>query len=372
MRRLLVTGGAGFIGANFVHYWLESHPETKVVVLDALTYAGNLASLAGVLDDPRVEFVHGDITTEGLAARLLREHQLNTIAHFAAESHVDRSIFGPDAFVTTNVVGTHELLKAARQVWLSDAAVPGPHRFHHVSTDEVYGSLGPNDPAFSETTAYAPNSPYSASKAASDHLVRAYFHTYGLPVTTSNCSNNYGPYHFPEKLIPLLIVNILSGKALPVYGDGRNVRDWLYVRDHARAIAAVIERGREGEVYNIGGKNEWANIDIVRLVCALVDEIVSADGDLKIRFPLCPASHGRASDELITFVADRPGHDRRYAIDPMKIESELGFTPEETFESGIRRTVQWFLTNEPWWRGVMDGSYKTWIETNYQRVSSSV
>jgi dTDP-glucose 4,6-dehydratase len=372
MRRLLVTGGAGFIGANFVHYWLEAHQETKVVVLDALTYAGNLASLGPVLDDPRVEFVHGDITTEGLAARLLREHELNTIAHFAAESHVDRSIFGPDAFVTTNVIGTHELLKAARQVWLIDAAVPGPHRFHHVSTDEVYGSLGPTDPAFSETTAYAPNSPYSASKGASDHLVRAYFHTYGLPVTTSNCSNNYGPYHFPEKLIPLLIVNILSGKALPVYGDGRNVRDWLYVRDHARAITAVIERGREGEVYNVGGKNEWANIDIVRLVCALVDEIVNADRELATRFPSCPASQGRSSDELITFVADRPGHDRRYAIDPTKIETELGFTPEETFESGIRRTVQWFLANEAWWRAVMDGSYKSWIETNYQRASSSV
>jgi dTDP-glucose 4,6-dehydratase len=370
MRRLLVTGGAGFIGANFVHHWLSSHADTRIVVLDALTYAGNLASLADVLNDARLTFVQGDITTEGFAANLLREHQLNTIVHFAAESHVDRSIHGPDAFVSTNVVGTHELLKAARQVWQVEAAVPGPHRLHHVSTDEVYGSLGPDDHGFTETTAYAPNSPYSATKAASDHLVRAYFHTYGLPVTTSNCSNNYGPYHFPEKLIPLLIVNILGGKPLPVYGDGRNVRDWLYVRDHARAIDAVIERGRDGEVYNVGGKNEWANIDIVRLVCALVTERVRADPSLAVRFPSCPASQGRASDELITFVADRPGHDRRYAIDPAKIERELGFVPEETFESGIRRTVDWFLANESWWRAVMDGSYRQWIEMNYQQATS--
>ena len=366
MRRLLVTGGAGFIGANFVHHWLMSHEETRIVVLDALTYAGNLASLAHVLADSRVLFVQGDITTEGVAAALLREHQLDTIVHFAAESHVDRSIFGPDAFVSTNVLGTHELLKAARQVWQVEAAVPGPHRFHHVSTDEVYGSLGPDDPGFTETTAYAPNSPYSATKAASDHLVRAYFHTYGLPVTTSNCSNNYGPYHFPEKLIPLLIVNILSGKPIPVYGDGRNVRDWLYVRDHARAIEAVLERGRIGEVYNVGGKNEWANIDIVRVVCSMVTEMVRADAGLAARFPACPASQGRDADELITFVADRLGHDRRYAIDPTKIEQELGFVPEETFESGIRRTVSWFLANEAWWRSVMDGSYRQWIEQNYE------
>ncbi len=370
MRKLLVTGGAGFIGANFVHHWLASHADARIVVLDALTYAGNLASLADVLTDTRLTFVQGDITTEGLAAQLLREHQLNTIVHFAAESHVDRSIHGPDAFVTTNVVGTHELLKAARQVWQVEATVAGPHRFHHVSTDEVYGSLSPDDHAFTETTAYAPNSPYSATKAASDHLVRAYFHTYGLPVSTSNCSNNYGPFHFPEKLIPLLIVNILSGKPLPVYGDGRNVRDWLYVRDHARAIDAVLERGRAGEVYNVGGKNEWANIDIVRLVCALVTAQVRADASLAARFPSCPASQGRDADELITFVADRPGHDRRYAIDPTKIERELGFVPEETFESGIRRTVEWFLSHETWWRAVMDGSYRQWIETNYHQASS--
>ena len=369
MRKLLVTGGAGFIGANFVHHWLASHAETQVVVLDALTYAGNLASLSPVLDDDRLTFVHGDILTDGLAASLLRDHQLDTVVHFAAESHVDRSIHGPDAFVSTNVVGTHQLLKAARQVWQVEQAVPGPHRFHHVSTDEVYGSLGPTDPGFTELTAYAPNSPYSASKAASDHLVRAYFHTYGLPVTTSNCSNNYGPYHFPEKLIPLLIVNILSGKALPVYGDGKNVRDWLFVQDHARAIQAVLERGRAGEVYNVGGKNEWANIDIVRLVCSLVDDALSREPSLMERFPDCLIAQGRASQELITFVADRPGHDRRYAIDPDKIERELGFVPSETFESGIRRTVKWFLENESWWRGVMDGSYLTWMQANYRGLT---
>ena len=367
MRRLLITGGAGFIGANFVHHWLETHPDTAVVVLDSLTYAGNLASLAAVAGDPRFTFVHGDITTGGLAAQLLRDHRLDTIVHFAAESHVDRSIVGPDAFVNTNIVGTHELLKAARQVWLVEQAVPEPHRFHHVSTDEVYGSLGSDDPPFLETTPYAPNSPYAASKAASDHLVRAYHHTYALPVTTSNCSNNYGPYHFPEKLIPLLIVNILGGQPLPVYGDGRNVRDWLYVRDHGRAISAVIERGREGEVYNVGGKNEWANIDIVRLVCGLVDEMVREDSALIARFPSCPASLGESSERLIRFVTDRPGHDRRYAIDPTKIETELGFVPEETFESGIRKTVHWFLNHEDWWRAVMDGSYREWIDTNYQR-----
>ncbi|MBC7843288.1 MAG: dTDP-glucose 4,6-dehydratase [Gemmatimonadaceae bacterium] len=366
MHRLLVTGGAGFIGANFVHHWLESHTETSVVVLDALTYAGNLANLATVLDDPRLTFVQGDILSAGLAAELLRTHRLDTIVHFAAESHVDRSIHGPDAFVQTNVIGTHELLKAARQVWQVEGVVAGPHRFHHVSTDEVYGSLGPDDAAFSETTAYAPNSPYSASKAASDHLVRAYHHTFGLPVTTSNCSNNYGPYHFPEKLIPLLIVNILEGKPLPVYGDGRNVRDWLYVRDHARAIEAILARGRVGEVYNVGGKNEWANIDIVHCVCALVNGAVAADPSLADRFPLSPPSQGRKAESLITYVTDRPGHDRRYAIDPSRIEAELDFRPVETFESGIRKTVAWFLANEAWWREVMDGSYRTWMQTNYQ------
>lgn len=357
-RRLLVTGGAGFIGSNFVRHWLGARRDGHVVVLDALTYAGNLASLSGVRDDARLHFVHGDIGTPGLAAALLREHQLDTVVHFAAESHVDRSITGPDAFITTNVMGTHELLKAARTVWLQERAVTGDVRFHHVSTDEVYGSLGPDDPPFHEATPYAPNSPYSASKAASDHLVRAYHHTFGLPVTTTNCSNNYGPYHFPEKLIPLVIVNILGGKPLPVYGDGRNVRDWLFVRDHARAIEVVLAGGRVGEVYNVGGHNEWANIDIVRLVCALVDERMAADASLRQRYPSCPAASGGASASLITYVTDRAGHDRRYAIDARKIQSELGFVPALTFEQGIRETVDWFLANDTWWRGVLDGSYR--------------
>ncbi|MCC7054099.1 MAG: dTDP-glucose 4,6-dehydratase [Gemmatimonadaceae bacterium] len=361
-RRLLVTGGAGFIGSNFVRHWLSATRDGTVVVLDALTYAGNLASLDDLRADPRLVFVHGDIGTAGLAAGLLREHQLDTVVHFAAESHVDRSIAGPDAFIATNVTGTHELLKAARAVWLQERAVTGDVRFHHVSTDEVYGSLGPDDPPFHEATPYAPNSPYSASKAASDHLVRAYHHTYGLPVTTTNCSNNYGPYHFPEKLIPLVIVNILDGRPLPVYGDGRNVRDWLYVLDHARAIRAVLDGGRVGEVYNVGGHNEWANIDIVRLVCALVDERMAADAALRGRFSSCPAASGVPSSSLVTFVADRPGHDRRYAIDARKIASELGFVPSCTFEEGIRETVAWFLANEPWWRRVMDGSYRAWVD----------
>lgn len=358
MRKLLVTGGAGFIGSNFVHHWLSSHADTHVTVLDALTYAGNRASLAAADADPRFRFVHGDIGTPGLAVSLLRDHQIDTVVHFAAESHVDRSITGPDAFVTTNVLGTHELLKAARTVWLQEKAVEGPVRFHHVSTDEVYGTLAPDDPAFHEQTPYAPNSPYAATKAASDHLVRAYHHTFGLPVTTTNCSNNYGPFHFPEKLIPLVIVNILDGKPLPVYGDGKQVRDWLFVRDHARAIEAVLERGRVGEVYNVGGRNEWANIDVVRLLCALVDERFRADASLATRFRASPASTGATADSLIRYVTDRPGHDRRYAINATKIEGELGFVPEETFETGIRWTVDWFLSNEAWWRSVMDGSYR--------------
>ena len=365
MRNLLVTGGAGFIGSNFVHYWLDTHADDMVVVLDALTYAGNRASLAVAETNPRFVFVHGDIGTPGLSAQLLRQHHVDTIVHFAAESHVDRSISGPDAFVTTNVNGTHELLKAARQIWLQEQLIATPVRFHHVSTDEVYGTLGPDDPAFHERTPYAPNSPYAASKAASDHLVRAYHHTFGLPVTTTNCSNNYGPFHFPEKLIPLVIVNILEGRALPVYGDGRQVRDWLYVRDHARAIDAVLQRGGVGEVYNVGGRNEWANIDIVRQVCALVDEHFHHDPSLATRFPSAPAASGRQAVDLIMYVADRPGHDRRYAIDAAKIERDLGFEPEETFESGIRKTVEWFLQQEGWWRAVMDGSYRQWIHTTY-------
>jgi dTDP-glucose 4,6-dehydratase len=362
---ILVTGGAGFIGANFVHHRLAAHPGDRVVVLDALTYAGNLASLEPVLGRPELLFHHGDIRTAGLAEALLREHALTTIVHFAAESHVDRSIHGPDAFIETNVVGTHELLKAARRVWLDEGVGGGAVRFHHVSTDEVYGSLGPDDPAFTETTPYAPNSPYAASKAASDHLVRAYHHTYGLPVTTSNCSNNYGPYHFPEKLIPLMLVNALEGRPLPVYGDGLNVRDWLYVEDHCRAIERVLEAGRVGETYNVGGRNEWTNLAIVRLLCALIDEAFATDPSLAARFPAAPAARGRETGTLLTFVADRPGHDRRYAVDARKIESELGFAPAESFETGIRRTIAWYLAHETWWRGVMSGSYRHWIERWY-------
>jgi dTDP-glucose 4,6-dehydratase len=354
VRSLLVTGGAGFIGANFVHYWLPRHPDDRLVVLDALSYAGNLASLAGLESHPGFTFVHGDIRTPGLAERLLREHGITTVVHFAAESHVDRSIEGPDAFIDANVVGTHALLKAARRVWLGEGRAGPSVRFHHISTDEVYGSLGPQDPPFTEQTPYAPNSPYAASKAASDHLVRAYHHTYELPVTTSNCSNNYGPFQFPEKLIPLMLVNALDGRPLPVYGNGRNVRDWLYVEDHCRAIERVLEAGRVGETYNVGGRNQWTNKAVVELLCRLVDEAFISDPGLKTRFPQAPAASGRRSIELLTFVKDRAGHDRRYAIDSTKIETELGFLPAGSFESGIRKTLAWYLANEPWWRGVME------------------
>ncbi|MEW5791495.1 MAG: dTDP-glucose 4,6-dehydratase [Pseudomonadota bacterium] len=364
MAHLLITGGAGFIGANFVHHWVHAHPDDRVVVLDALTYAGNLANLDPVRHHPRFRFVHGNICDQALVDRLMDEERIDTIVHFAAESHVDRSILGPDAFIETNVIGTHTLLKAAKKAWLDRDDAPSSPRFHHVSTDEVYGSLGPSDPAFTENTPYAPNSPYSASKAASDHLVRAYHHTYGLPVTTSNCSNNYGPYHFPEKLIPLMIVNILEGKPLPIYGDGLNIRDWLYVEDHARGIELVLDQGRVGEVYNIGGNNEWANIDIVKLVCQLLDDAFAQNADLKRRFPRSPAAHNQAAS-LITYVKDRPGHDRRYAIDAGKIMRELGYAPQESFETGIRKTIRWFLDNEAWWRAVMDGSYQDWVKQQY-------
>jgi dTDP-glucose 4,6-dehydratase len=365
VRSLLVTGGAGFIGANFVHFWLARHPEDRVVVLDALTYAGNLASLESARSNPAFTFVHGDIGTPGLAERLLREHAIDRVVHLAAESHVDRSIAGPDAFISANIVGTHELLKAARQVWLVDGRAPAGARFHHVSTDEVYGSLGPEDPPFSEATRYAPNSPYAASKAASDHLVRAYAHTYGLPVTTSNCSNNYGPFQFPEKLIPLMLVNALEGRTLPIYGDGLHVRDWLYVEDHCRALECVLLSAAPGATYNVGGRNEWTNREIVRLLCGLVDEAFAADPALASRYPACPAAQGRATAELTTFVRDRPGHDRRYAIDSTRIERELGFVPVESFESGLRKTLRWYLDRESWWRAVMNGSYRDWIALQY-------
>ncbi|MCX2802178.1 dTDP-glucose 4,6-dehydratase [Microbulbifer thermotolerans] len=343
MSSLLVTGGAGFIGANFVHYWMQNYPEDKVVVLDALTYAGNKANLEPVAKHPNFYFCHGNICDTPLVETLLKEHRIDTLVHFAAESHVDRSITGPDAFIETNIIGTHSLLKAAKKIWLDEGLNKENHRFHHVSTDEVYGTLGPNDPAFSETTPYAPNSPYSASKAASDHLVRAYHHTYGLQTTISNCSNNYGPYHFPEKLIPLVITNILQDKPLPIYGDGKQIRDWLYVEDHARGIDLVLKKGRVGECYNIGGMNEWANIDIVKLICLLMNQIFSDNTDFAKCFTQASHLQEGKAEKLITFVADRPGHDRRYAIDFQKSTKELGYRPVESFESGIRKTIYWYL-----------------------------
>lgn len=353
MKSLLVTGGAGFIGANFVLYWLNKYPLDKVVVLDALTYAGNRASLASVEEHPNFTFVHGNICDTSLVEIILAKYKINTLVNFAAESHVDRSILGPDAFIETNIIGTYSLLKAARKVWIQEPASRNKaalsHRFHHVSTDEVYGALEPKDPAFSESTPYAPNSPYSASKAASDHLVRAYHHTYGLNITTSNCSNNYGPYHFPEKLIPLVLTNILQNKPLPIYGDGQQIRDWLYVTDHARGIDLVIQKGEPGECYNIGGINEWANIDIVKLICSLMNQAFSEDPKLNQKYPEAIHAKAGTSEELITFVKDRAGHDRRYAIDPLKSKQELGYQPAESFESGLKKTIIWYLNNSLWW-----------------------
>jgi len=349
-RALLVTGGAGFIGANFVYYWCQRYPEDRVVVYDALTYAGNRSSLSTLEEQGRIVFVEGDICDGAKVKKALAEQEIDTLVHFAAESHVDRSITGPDAFIQTNLIGTYTLLAAAKEVWLGGSG--RPHRFHHVSTDEVFGSLGAEDPAFTETLRYEPNSPYSASKAGSDHLVRAYHHTYGLEVTTSNCSNNYGPFHFPEKLIPLCLTNILDGRPLPVYGDGTNIRDWLYVEDHARGIERVITDGQPGETYNIGGNNEWANIDIVNLLCVALDQRFSVDPTLAERFPDSPAAAGDSSS-LITYVEDRAGHDWRYAINADKIERTLGFSPAETFETGIAKTLDWYLANEAWWRPLL-------------------
>ena len=349
---ILVTGGAGFIGANFVLDWLAQHDE-PVVNLDKLTYAGNLENLASLEGDGRHRFVRGDIGDGALVARLLEEHQVRAVLNFAAESHVDRSIAGPEAFVQTNVVGTFALLEAVRAYWSGlDDAARAAFRFLHVSTDEVYGSLAPDAPAFDEQHRYEPNSPYSASKAASDHLVRAWHHTYGLPVLTTNCSNNYGPYHFPEKLIPLVIHNALAGKPLPIYGDGRQVRDWLYVADHCGAIRRVLAEGKPGETYNVGGCNEKANIDVVRTLCAILDE-------------LRPREDGQPYAAQMTFVKDRPGHDRRYAIDAGKLERELGWRPAETFETGIRKTVAWYLDNQAWVHNVTSGAYREWVERQY-------
>src|SRR6202051_3813524 len=350
-RNVFITGGAGFIGANFVRHWLGNARVGRVVVFDALTYAGNIDNLAGLDKNPRYVFVKGDICDESTVRALLEQHQIDTLVHFAAESHVDRSILGPDDFIRTNIVGTHALLKEAKALWIERKTVPA-HRFHHVSTDEVYGSLGPEDPPFHEATPYAPNSPYSASKAASDHLVRAYYETFGLQSVITNCSNNYGPYQFPEKLIPLTIVNILLGKALPVYGDGLQVRDWLHVDDHCAAIALTLERGRPGEVYNIGGNSETTNIEIVRTLCALVDESLSKRADLRAVFPASPAVGGKPAVDLITHVRDRLGHDRRYAIDYSKAQRELGYAPARDVATGLRATLDWYLANTWWGQGL--------------------
>jgi len=346
---LLITGGAGFIGVNFVRYWRETHPHDSVVVLDALTYAGNKASLNGV---EGITFLHADIRDYDAVEKALRDHSVDTLVHFAAESHVDRSIHGPDAFIDTNVNGTHSLLKAAKAVWL-DSGSGQPHRFHHVSTDEVYGSLGPDDPAFTETTPYAPNSPYSASKAASDHLVRAYHHTYGLETTISNCSNNYGPYQFPEKLIPLFLINCLHGRSLPIYGDGMNVRDWLYVEDHCRGIELILQKGKADEVYNIGGGEELPNMSVIDYLCDAVDAAFANDASLAERFPESAVAKGEASRSLKTFVTDRAGHDRRYAIDCSKIETELGYKPAHDFQQGFKAMTEWYLNNEDWWSALL-------------------
>lgn len=346
MDNLLITGGAGFIGSNFVRYLRNKRPDQGIVVLDLLTYAGNRASITGV---DNVELVVGDIRDTDLVRQLLTTRNIDTIVHFAAESHVDRSIEGPDAFIDTNIIGTHSLLKAAKAEWL-DAGTGRPHRFHNISTDEVFGSLEPDQPAFSEATPYAPNSPYSASKASADHLVRAYHHTFGLVTTTTNCSNNYGPYQFPEKLIPLFIIRALHGQKLPIYGDGMNVRDWLHVADHCRAIEACLHRGVPGETYNVGGGEELPNIKVVEEICAAVDAAFEADPRLVDRFPASPAAQGRSSTELKSYVTDRKGHDRRYAIDESKARAELSYAPERGFAQGLRETVQWYLANEGWWQ----------------------
>lgn len=347
MRNLLITGGAGFIGSNFVRYWLANHPEDKVVNLDALTYAGNLENLKEIENSTNYKFVHGSICDADCVAGIFEGEQIDTVVNFAAESHVDRSILGPEEFIKTNVHGTFTLLEVARRLWDTGNDVC---RFLHVSTDEVYGSLAPDEPAFTEETPFAPNSPYSASKAASDHLVRAYYHTYGLPVLTTNCSNNYGPYQFPEKLIPLVIINALEGKPLPIYGDGKNIRDWLHVEDHCRAIDVVLDKGALGETYNIGGCNEWTNIDIVKLICNRLDE-------------MRPEDTPKAG--LITYVDDRLGHDRRYAIDAGRMKRDFGWEPVYTFEQGLEETILWYLENHVWWTRVRDGDYRQYYEKQY-------
>ena len=353
MPNLLITGGAGFIGSNFTHYWLAHHPTDLVVVLDALTYAGNAANLEPSRSNPRLTFVRGDIRDQPLVEDLLRSHAISTVVHFAAESHVDRSIAGPDPFLLTNVLGTHELLKAAGRVWAEEGGRITKPRFHHVSTDEVYGSLEPDDPPFTEESPYRPSSPYAASKAASDHLVRAYHRTYGLPVVVTNSSNNYGPYQFPEKLIPLGLVQLLEGRPVPVYGDGLQVRDWLHVEDHCRALELVMESGRAGETYNVGGGSESTNLDLLRLLVRQLEELFAEDPELTRRFPRCPAGQKGKTAALLRHVADRPGHDRRYAVSNEKISRETGFRPQYSLERGLQSTLRWYVDHEDWWRSIV-------------------
>ena len=357
MKKFLITGAAGFIGSNFIHYWRDKNGNDKIIGLDNLTYAGNKTNLLTLINDGSIDFVKGSICDFSLVKTLLVENAINTIVHFAAESHVDRSIEGPDQFIETNIFGTHVLLKAAREVWLNSDDLED-HLFHHVSTDEVYGTLGVSDDAFTEKTSYAPNSPYAASKAAADHLVRAYHKTYGLNVTTSNCSNNYGPFHFPEKLIPLCLLNILQGNSLPIYGDGKQIRDWLYVEDHCRAIELIINKGKRGDTYNIGGNNGMTNIELVNLLCEIINQKFESNPEMKQCYPNSPCSNGLRAESLITYVQDRPGHDRRYAVDTSKIAAELGFQPRDSFISGLNKTVDWYLENREWWMSILDGTYK--------------
>jgi dTDP-glucose 4,6-dehydratase len=364
MQSVLITGGAGFIGQNLVHTWLAKRPDDRLAVVDAMTYAANVRSLEPLIAERRIQFVKGDIRDATLMRGLFNEHKFTRVAHLAAESHVDRSIVDPEAFLQTNVLGTFTLLKAALDAWRATGAMDRA-RFLHVSTDEVYGSLGPVDPAFSESSAYRPNSPYAASKAASDHLVRSFVATYGMSALITNCSNNYGPYQHPEKLIPLMIIHALEGKSLPIYGDGSNVRDWLHVSDHCDAIMAVIERGRVGETYNVGGGNERNNRDVVGRICDTIDHFFAADPGLASSFPTCPAASEDTCRSLISYVSDRPGHDHRYAIDAGKLARELGEQCSVQFEAGLEQTVRWYLDRESWWRDVTSGAYKAWIDKNY-------
>ncbi len=363
--RLLVTGGAGFIGSNFCHHWNNKYPHSTIVVLDLLTYAGNKNNLKTLENKENFIFIKGDINDRELVEKLIKENNINTIVNFAAESHVDRSIHDPSIFLKTNTIGTHTLLEVARKVWIDGSNHKVPHRFHHISTDEVYGTLGPKDLPFTEDSPYAPNSPYAASKAASDHLVRAYNKTYGLCTSISNCSNNYGPYQFPEKLIPLIILNILHNRPLPIYGDGQQIRDWLYVEDHCQGICLILDKGQAGSNYNIGGNNEYTNLDLVKCICSLLDNLFIENKELQKQYPLMPICNGKSSLSLIHYVKDRPGHDRRYAIDSSKFDKELNYKPKHSFEEGIIKTINWYLENSDWYKPLLEEQYNDWIKKQY-------